>query len=83
MYNIEFDKKAADLFRKLDKQLQERIGKKIELLKDDPHLGIPLIGNFAGFYKLRVVDYRVIYKIKNEQLIVLILDVGHRKNIYD
>ena len=83
MYNIEFDKRAADLFRKLDKSLQERIGKKIELLKENPHLGIPLVGNFTGFYKLRIGDYRVIYKIKNEQLIVLILNVGHRKNIYD
>ena len=83
MYNIEFDKKAADFFKKLDKSLQNRIGKKIELLKNNPHLGIPLVGNLSGFYKLRVGDYRVVYKIKNEQLIILILDVGHRKNIYN
>jgi mRNA interferase RelE/StbE len=83
MYNIEFDKKAADLFRKLDKPLQERIGKKIELLKNNPHLGIPLVGNFSGMWKLRIGDYRIIYQIKNEQLILLILDIGHRKNIYN
>ena len=83
MYNIEFDKKAVDFFKKLDKSLQNRIGKKIELLKNNPLLGIPLVGNLSGFYKLRVGDYRVIYKIKNEQLIILILDVGHRKNIYN
>jgi mRNA interferase RelE/StbE len=83
MYNIEFDKKAADFFRKLDEPLQKRIGKKIELLKNSPHSGIPLVGNFSGFYKLRIGDYRVIYKIKNEQLTILILDIGHRKNVYD
>ena len=83
MYNIEFDKKAADFFKKLDKSLQNRIGKKIELLKNNPHLGIPLVGNLSGFYKLRVGDYRIVYKIKNEQLIILILDIGHRKNIYN
>jgi mRNA interferase RelE/StbE len=83
MYNIEFDKRAADFFKKLDKSLQERIGKKIELLKDNPHLGAPLVGNFSGLWKLRIGDYRIIYKIKNEQLIILIFDIGHRKNIYD
>jgi mRNA interferase RelE/StbE len=83
MYNIKFDKKAADFFRKLDKSLQERIGKKIESLKNNPHFGIPLVGNFSGFFKLRIGDYRVIYQIRNEQLLILILEIGHRKNIYD
>ena len=83
MYNIEFDKKVADLFRKLDKSLQERIGKKIELLKNNPHLGIPLVGNFSGLWKLRIGEYMAVYQIKNEQLIILILKIGHRKNIYD
>jgi len=83
MYNIEFDKKAADFFKKLDKSLQNRIGKKIELLKNNPRLGIPLVGNLSGFYKLRVGDYRIIYQIKNEQLIILVLDIEHRKSIYN
>ena len=83
MYEIIFDKSAAKFFKKLDKTLQERIGKKIELLKDNPMLGESLIGNLSGLKKLRIGDYRVIYKIKNEQLVVLILDIGHRKNIYE
>jgi mRNA interferase RelE/StbE len=83
MYNIEFDKKAVYFFKKLDKSAQERIAKKIELLKNNPHLGIPLVENLSGLYKLRIGNYRVIYKIKNEQLIILILDIGHRKNIYN
>ena len=82
MYNIEFDKKAANFFKKLDKNLQERIGKKINELENNPYLGEQLIGNLSGLRRLRIGDYRVIYKVKNEQLIILILDVGHRKNIY-
>lgn len=82
MYRIIFEKVALNFFRKLDKNLQERIGKKIELLKENPHMGIPLIGNLSGLYKLRIGDYRAIYKVVNEQLIILILDLGHRKNIY-
>lgn len=82
MYEIIFDKSAAKFFKKLDKNLQERIGKKIGLLKNNPMLGESLIGNLSGLRRLRVGDYRIIYKIKNEQLIILILDIGHRKNIY-
>jgi mRNA interferase RelE/StbE len=83
MYNIIFEKKALDFFTKLDKTNQERIGRKIELLKNNPQLGYPLIGNLSGLWKLRIGDYRVLYKIKNEQLIVLVIKIGHRKNIYD
>ncbi len=83
MYEIIFDNSAAKFFKKLDRNLQERIGKKIELLKNNPMLGESLIGNLSGLKRLRVGDYRIIYQIKNEQLIILILDIGHRKNIYE
>ncbi|HJX50156.1 MAG TPA: type II toxin-antitoxin system RelE/ParE family toxin [Candidatus Nanoarchaeia archaeon] len=83
MYKIIFEKQPIDFFNKLDKNLQERIGKKIEKLKQNPKEGIPLIGNLAGQWKLRIGDYRIIYKIINEELIILILKIGHRKNIYD
>lgn len=83
MYDIIFEKQPLKFFNKLNKNLQDRIGKKVEKLKIDPKIGVPLIGNFAGMYKLRVGDYRMIYKIINERLIVLVIKMGHRKNIYD
>lgn len=83
MYRLIFEKSALNFFRKLDKNLQERIGKKIESLKNNPSLGESLIGNLSGLYRLRIGDYRVIYKIKNEELIILVLKIRRRKNIYD
>jgi len=83
MYEIIFDASAANFFKKLDKNLQERIGKKIGLLKDNPKLGKPLTGNLAGLWSLRVDKYRALYRILNDKLIIFILDIGHRKNIYE
>jgi len=83
MYKLDFDKKALKFFKKLDKFSQERIGKKLENLKLNPQLGESLIGNLSGLWKLRIGKYRVIYKIVENKLLILVLDLGHRKNIYD
>jgi mRNA interferase RelE/StbE len=83
MYKIIFDNSAADFFRKLDNTEKKRIGKKIESLKENPHAGIPLTGNLAGLWKLRIGDYRAVYQVKNNELIILILKLGHRKNVYN
>ena len=83
MYKIVFAKKAADFLRKLDKIDLERVSKRINELQISPELGVTLTGNLTGLWKLRIGDYRVIYQIKNEELIILILKIGHRKNIYD
>ena len=83
MYIIEFDEKAAEFLRKLDKESQQRIGKKIELLKENPELGKPLTANLSGLRSLRIWDYRAVYQIKNNELLIFVLRLGHRKNIYD
>ena len=83
MYEIIFDKKVADLFRKLDKSLQRVIVKKINELRLNPYLGKPLSGNLSGLWRLRCGKYRIVYQVKNNELIILILNIGHRKNIYE
>lgn len=83
MYKILFSKQSLNFFRKLDKSTQERISKKINELKQNPKLGIPLVANLAGLWKLRIGDYRIIYQIKNEELIIFVLKMGHRRNVYE
>ena len=82
MYKVIFKNSAERLFRKLDKFDQQRIVKKLRLLRQNPFLGKPLRGNLAGLWSLRVGKYRVIYQIKHDELIIFVLDVGHRKKIY-
>ena len=83
MYEISFMKQAEDFLKRLDKQNQERISKKIDELKQNPKLGDPLLGRLSGLWKLRIGDYRAIYKIIKEKVLIVILKLGHRKNVYD
>lgn len=83
MYEIILEKKPENFFRKLERKEQERIAKKFSELEKNPELGKPLTANLAGLWSLRFGDYRAIYQIKQSELIILVLKLGHRKNIYD
>lgn len=69
--------------KNIPKQDHERIRKAIEIkLKINPQIyGIPLRGSLKLFYKLRVGDYRIVFKISGGD--VFVLAIGHRKNIYE
>lgn len=82
-YKIEFLKTAQKEFYRLPQQIQERIAKKLETLKTNPYpSGVKALKNGQGRLRLRVGDYRVIYRVENDVLVILIITVGHRKNIY-
>jgi len=83
MYKIILEKKPEHFFRKLEKKEQERIAKKFNELEKNPELGKPLTANLAGLWSLRFGDYRAIYQIRRNELLILILRLGHRKNIYN
>ena len=82
MYEIIFSDKAGKQFSKLEKSLQERIISSLERIRIRPEAYVTkLVGDPA--YKLRVGDYRVILDIDQGKLIILVLKIGHRKNIYN
>lgn len=83
MYDVRFTKRFDKQFRKLDKQIQRDTLKKIEKLRQDPELGEPLKGNLADFSKLRVDDYRVIYKMHSSENTMEFAFVEHRKHVYE
>jgi len=86
-YKIEFSEFALKTIKKLDSTARKQILKYISqvlLRVDDPHLlGKALTGNFGGFWRYRTGHFRIICKIYDEQMIVLILRVAHRKNAYE
>lgn len=81
MYNIEFTKTAEKQFYKLDKQVQKRIAASLERSRIRPFSHVKRVVGSTN-YRLRVGEYRIIAEIKEEKLIILVIKVGHRKNIY-
>ncbi len=81
MYEINFTDKAKKQFLKLDRVAQERIGSVLERIKIRPEDFVEKLIGESG-YKLRIGDYRLIVDIDQNKLIILVLKLGHRKNIY-
>lgn len=81
MYKLLFDKQFKRDLAKLDKSIRERILKKVFELEKIPELGKHLIG--IDIWSLRIGKYRVLYKIKQKELQILILTVEHRKKVYN
>jgi mRNA interferase RelE/StbE len=85
MYNIEISPSAlkfiAHLTRK-HKNIADRIIYSIDRLKDNPLLGKKLLGELKDFRSLRVGDYRVIYSIIAKKVLIQIVKIGHRSEIY-
>jgi mRNA interferase RelE/StbE len=82
-YSIEFSKAAAKKFRALPFQNQEQIKIKIDSLSIDPRpSGVGKLTGEDDLYRIRVGDYRIIYMIEDKKLLVLIVKIGHRREVY-
>jgi mRNA interferase RelE/StbE len=80
-FQIFLHPKAAGFLDKVDKEVRSRIKDKIKVLKQHPEIGKRL--NYSDFWSLRIGDYRVVYEISKKEKQVIILFIGHRKNVYD
>ena len=82
-YRVEFVPSAARAFRKLDHRTQLRVGRKIESLADDPRPeGVKLLAAEERIYRLRAGDSRILYQINDKVLVVLVVAIGHRRDVY-
>jgi mRNA interferase RelE/StbE len=81
MYKISFYEKAKKQLKKIPKQKQNRILAYIERIKIRPHSHVKRLQG-TKYFSGRVGDYRLILDIKNKQLIIFVVELGHRKNIY-
>jgi len=85
-WTVEVSVFAEKQLRKLDKPIQRRLidwlEDRIDGCKNPRHFGEPLRGEMAGLWRYRIGDYRVICEIQDQQLVVLALAVGHRREIY-
>jgi len=82
-YSIEFLRTALKELSKLPLEVQQRIADRIDELKTNPYPpSIKALKNGDGRLRLRVGDYRVIYRIEADNLVIIVIKVGHRRNIY-
>jgi len=79
-FEIRFTPRFLKNIKTLDKEVQVRILREINILKTNPYVGKPLRGEWKGIYSLRIGDYRVLYQIREN--VVFLLVVGHRKRVY-
>lgn len=82
---IVFAEKAKKEFLKLDKPIQKQIQNFIVKLQEtkNPRIsGKPLVGNFSGMRRYRVGDYRLVCDIEDDKILVIVLRIAHRKEVY-
>ncbi len=80
-YNLQITRNAQKALAKIAEPFQTNIIEKISALANDPYCNTKKLSGREA-YRIRVGNYRVIYEIKNNELIVLVINIGHRKDIY-
>jgi len=80
-YEVLLHPKADDFLQAVEKDLENRIRKKLKTLGSSQEMGKRL--KHSDFWRLRIGDYRVIYEIDHKNNRIIILFIGHRKDIYD
>lgn len=83
---IEFDEMALKRLKKLDKTITKRISNflntRVATSNEPKSIGKALTGKWAGHWRYRVGDYRIICKIEDETITILVIEIGHRREIY-
>lgn len=81
MYEIIVSDRAKEQLIKLSQDMRDRIGSVIERIKIRPfHFVKKIVG--SPYYRLRVGDYRIILDIRQDKLIIFVIEIGHRRSIY-
>ena len=86
MYEVVYSKQYLNSIKKLDKQVIKSITKWIEthlLDTTDPYFsGKRLTGKLGNYWRYRIGDYRLIVEIRETELVIVAIDIGHRREIY-
>lgn len=85
MYKIEFTKAARKVYKNFSKDIQQIIDEKLSKLAESPYSpqhDVKKLQDMDNCYRLRVRDWRIIYQIDNDVLIIEIVRIAHRKEVY-
>ncbi len=83
-WSVELSQDARKFLHKLrDERLKERIGLAVDSLAGNPRPPTcKALSGMENTYRIRVSDHRVIYKIQDQRLLVLVIQIGHRREVY-
>ena len=82
MYALLFTEKAKKQYEKLNSRLKGQVDKGLKRISMRPHEGKPLRGELKGIWSERVATFRILYKIYEKEIEVLVLIIEHRKTVY-
>jgi len=81
-YSVSIKQSAVKALEKVEREDQLRIITAIDLLKTNPAAGGVLKGEFSGLRRIRIGNYRVVYEVLDQKLVVLVIRIGHRREVY-
>ena len=82
-WKVSYSPSAARAIRRLDPQIRGRVRRAIDLLIEDPLRGKPLQLTLKGLRSWMTGDFRIVYRAVEERLEVLVVAIGHRRDVYD
>jgi mRNA interferase RelE/StbE len=82
MFAVELLPSAARALSKLERSIQVRIARRIDRLAEDPRGDAVKLRGADDIWRVRVGDYRILYRIEEDRLVVLVIRIGHRREVY-
>ena len=83
LFSATADKQLTKLTRNVKSKVINYLESRVLKQNDPRSYGKPLRHNLVGFWRYRVEDYRIICEIKDQELVILVIELGHRRDIYD
>lgn len=81
-YRVHIKRSAAKTLQTIARDERLRLIEAIDRLADNPGAGSVLKGELSGLRRLRVGSYRIVYEVQAQQLVVLVVRIGHRRDLY-
>ena len=82
-WTLRYAASAVRSLRRLDPQVQRRIRAALEELAEDPERGKPLQMTLRGLRSWRTGDFRIVYRVREDAIEILVLAIGHRRDVYE
>ena len=82
MYAVEFLPSAARELSKLEPAVRRRLARRIDRLAMDPRAGAAKLRGTEDVWRVRVGDYRILYQVQDDRLLILVIRTGHRRDVY-